>query len=283
MRLAGLMLLAGAPLIANKLDVYSELTRVDPFGQIVPQDRGSAPPRTILSPGIPRNATSSLRIAVSLDKPGTYHLDIAQNPENSVKPMLYMEVFEKVGDTWVPDRLKPVTIPYQGTAADFSIPGQTVVTFWLDMTVPRDAPVDRIKIEPQLWVSAIQDWVIYPMEVRIMEPLAPDAKIGWGPLPPVAEPADAAVRGPLRTALCGTAEESAPAVLTARAYVRRNAIQHLSIAGGSGTIKTALAKIKPAPVVEAVCGTAPLKVAPGPEWFLRLRDMIFRLQSKEIP
>jgi hypothetical protein len=34
-----------------------------------------------------------------------------------------------------------------------SHPGQKVVTFWLDMWVDAKAPVDRIKVEPQLWVS----------------------------------------------------------------------------------------------------------------------------------
>ena len=32
------------------------------------------------------------------------------------------------------------------------MPGQTTVTFWLDMWVAKNAMVDRIKVEPQLWV-----------------------------------------------------------------------------------------------------------------------------------
>ena len=48
-----------------------------------------------LSPGVPRNAFSSLRIVVTLDKPAKYILDIGQNPENAVKATLYKEKFEK--------------------------------------------------------------------------------------------------------------------------------------------------------------------------------------------
>ena len=94
MRFALIFLAAALPCLPQKLFVYSELTRIDPFGKVIPQDRG-ADPRHILSPGIPRNATSSLRIVVQLDQPGSYHLDIAQNPDNAVRSMLYKEVFEK--------------------------------------------------------------------------------------------------------------------------------------------------------------------------------------------
>src|SRR5688572_20717582 len=124
MKMAAIAVLATLPCAAQKLFVYSELTRIDPFGKVVPQDQGGAEPRHILSPGIPRNATSSLRVVVWLEKPGDYHLDIAQNPDNAVKAMLYREVHEKHGDTWIPDKLLPVTIPYNGKAADFSITGQ---------------------------------------------------------------------------------------------------------------------------------------------------------------
>ena len=66
-----------------------------------------------LSPGVPRNAFSSLRIVVTLDKPAKYILDIGQNPENAVKATLYKEKFEKLGDQWIPDGLEPVKIPYE--------------------------------------------------------------------------------------------------------------------------------------------------------------------------
>ncbi|MEJ7606088.1 MAG: hypothetical protein WKF37_07435 [Bryobacteraceae bacterium] len=125
------------PCLAQKLYVYSEFTRIDPFGAIVALDRG-AEPRHILSPGVPRNAYSSFRVVVQLDKPASFHLDIAQNPE-TFKATLYKERFEQHGELWIPDKLEPVPIPYSGTPADFVIPGQKAVTFWLDIWTDRTA------------------------------------------------------------------------------------------------------------------------------------------------
>jgi hypothetical protein len=223
-------------------------------------------------------------VAVWLEKPGNFNLDIAQNPENAVRPMLYKEVFEKHGSTWIPDKLQAVTIPYNGTAADFSIPGQTHVTFWLDMTVSRTAPVDRIKVEPQLWAPAVNDWIIYPMEVRIMEPVIADAKQSLAAtVPPATEPADAAVRGPLKQALCGQKEPPGPSMLTARHFVRRNAAQHLKLGNSKAEIVALLSKVPSAPAVDALCSTGAAKSQAGPEWYLRLRDNLFRAHSREMP
>jgi hypothetical protein len=133
----------------DTLRVFSEFTRIDPFGKIVRQDRGTAEPRHILSPAFPRNAFSSLRVVVSLDRPAKYTLDIGQNPENAVKVTLYKEKFEKHGDQWIPDGLEPVKNPYEGELSSSpEIPGQTTVTFWLDMWVDKNAVVERIKVSP---------------------------------------------------------------------------------------------------------------------------------------
>src|SRR5438270_11498018 len=93
MKLPVLLVLVGLSCFAQRLFVYSPLTRVGPDGNIVRADKGSAEPRSILSPGVPRNGVSPLRIVVELDKPEPYSLDIGQNPENAVKAMLYRENF----------------------------------------------------------------------------------------------------------------------------------------------------------------------------------------------
>ena len=281
MRAAAILMLATLPCAAQKIFVYSELTRIDPFGKVVPQDRG-ATPRHILSPGIPRNATSSLRVVVWLEKPSDYHLDIAQNPDNAVRPMLYREVFEKHGDTWIPDKLLPVTIPYNGKATDFSISGQTYVSFWLDMTIARNAPVDRVKVEPQLWAPSIDDWVIYPMEVRIMEPVLPDAKPPSGAVAGVTESADASLRGPLKQSLCGAKEAAAPFAMTVRHHIRRNAAQHLQLLRSPAELQAAMSGVAGAPAADVVCH-GEWKPTNGPEWYLRVRDNLFRAHSKRIP
>lgn len=275
-----LLLAAAAPCFAqiHNLRVFSELTRIDPFGEIVKQDRGTAPPRHILSPGVPRNAFSSFRIAVTFDKPAKYILDIGQNPENAVKATLYREKFEKHGDQWIPDGLEPVKIPYESSFLDNeAIPGRTTVTFWLDLWVDRNAPVDRIKVEPQLWLSSADDWYTYPMEVRILHTTIPNITATTAAPPPVTERSDSAVFGPLRSAICKVKEEpSQSASMNARALIRRNTLQHLRAQGSP--LPQTLSKVLNLPSADSWCSAGP--PAAGPEWYLRLRDLL--LQSAEL-
>lgn len=268
------ILLLAIPCVAqiHTLQVYSEFTRVDPFGNIVKQDKGAGEPRHILSPGVPRNAFSSLRIAVNLDKPTKYILDIGQNPENAVKATLYKERFEKHGDQWIPDGLEPVKIPYESTFPDRDdIPGQTVVTFWLDMWVAKNAEVDRIKVEPQLWVGYQDDWVTYPMEVRILNAVIPDLKFSAAALPEVQRRSDATVQGPLQATLCGSAERSGTAAINARAMIRRNALQFMALPKPAVIEK--LLKVSKAPTIQSWCASTKPESF-GPEWFLRFRDSL---------
>jgi hypothetical protein len=254
----------------DTLRVFSEFTRIDPFGQIVPEDHGSAEPRHILSPGVPRNAFSSLRIVVSFDKPGKYILDIGQNPENAVKATLYKEKFEKAGDRWIPDGLVPVKIPYESSFPEEGVPGQTVVTFWLDMWVARTAPVDRIKVEPQLWLSTADDWFTYPMEVRILETVIPNLTASTATLPAVTDRSDAAAIAPLRAAFCATPEPPGQQAVSARSLVRRNALQLTARKHPASTAH--LLQASKAPTIAAWCAD-PVKSTTGPEWLLRFRDL----------
>jgi hypothetical protein len=270
-------MLVSLPCLAqiHALKVYSEFTRIDPFGRIVTQDKGSTEPRHILSPGIPRNAFSSLRIVVTLDKPTKYVLDIGQNPENAVKATLYKERFEKVGNQWIPDGLEPVKIPYESTFPEASgIPGQTSVTFWLDMWVSGTAEVDRIKVEPQLWTDIENDWYTYPMEARILETVIPNLPVSNAALPDVRNRSDAAVLGPLRARLCGVPEaKGGTSATNARAFVRRNSLQYMALPRVA--VMGQLLKVTRSPSTEAWCSSkAP--DAFGPEWFLRFRDALGR-------
>ena len=51
------------------------------------------------------------------------------------------------------------------------------MTFWLDTWVSKTAPVGRIKIEPQLWVSSVNDWFTYPMEARVLDAILPAVQL----------------------------------------------------------------------------------------------------------
>ena len=258
------------------LRVFSEFTRIDPFGRIVKQDRGTAAPRHILSPGVPRNGFSSLRIVVSLDKPTKYILDIGQNPENAVKATLYKEKFEKAGEQWIPDGLESVKIPYESTFPDNAVPGQTAITFWLDMWVAKDAKVDRIKVEPQLWVGTADDWFTYPMEVRVLETVIPNAGDSAAALPAITDRSDAAAVRPLQAAYCSTSERLAPPVMNARALIRRNALQTLWLKNAAST--SHLLKVSKQPSIQNWCSAR--QEAVGPEWFLRFRDLVYQSSGK---
>jgi len=258
------------------LRVFSEFTRIDPFGEIVRQDRGRTEPRHILSPGVPRNAFSSLRIAVTLDKPGKYILDIGQNPENAVKATLYKERFEKVGDQWIPDGLEPVKIPYESNFSESKIPGQKTLTFWLDMWVAKGAPVDRIKVEPQLWTVYADDWFTYPMEVRILEGVIPTVPSSSASLPEIAERADRAAVLPLRAALCSEPERTGSDAVNARALIRRNALQLTALKGAA--ISPPLLKVAESANVQSWCAKA--ADPRGPEWLLRFRDLVYQQELK---
>ncbi len=273
MKVFALAVLGVLPCVAqiHNLKVYSEFTRIDPFGQIVAQDKGSGEPRHILSPGAPRNAFSSLRIVVTMDKPGKYILDIGQNPENAVKATLYKERFEKHGGQWIPDGLEPVKIPYEGVFPEGEgIPGQTAVTFWLDMWAARNAEVDRIKVEPQAWIGYADDWFTYPMEVRILDAVLPDVSPKSAALPKITERSDASVLRPMRAAFCGSPEPAGQTTEGARAFIRRNSLQYLALSKPVVTAK--LLRASKAPTLQGWCASTPDKT--GPEWFLRFRDLL---------
>jgi hypothetical protein len=213
-----------------------------------------------------------------MDRPEFYLLDIGQNPEHAVKATLYKEVFVETPAGFVPDRLEEVSTPYRGFPADFRLPGQKAVTFWLDMKVAKNAPVDRIKVEPQLYVDSKKDWIVYPMEVRVQEPVVPDGKpVSLTTLPGPEEPADAAVRAPLQAALCGaaSAKASVGTPLTSRELLRRYAEQDLRLARDRARLRAAFTKFSGFSDADAWC-KKPSTPAAGPEWYLRLRDAVYR-------
>ncbi len=129
---------------AQPLRVYSEFAHIDATGKVT----APAEPREILSPAIARNAFSSFQVVVDVPNGTPYQLYVAQNPENAVEVTLYRENG---------DKLEKVSQP---------VSGDHTQVFWMDLWTARDAPVQRIKVEPQLHVN--NDWVIYPMEARVM-------------------------------------------------------------------------------------------------------------------
>lgn len=241
---------AAATLAAQSVEIRSEFQRVDPFGHVVAADRMEHP-REILSPAIVRNAWASFQITATVPAQTPSFLYIQQNPE-FFRLHLYREVYVQTKDGWMPDRLQPVEAPCMVLLPDAQepIPGQTVVSFWLDVWVPERTPAGRMRMQAVL--KSGSHWIVAPMEIRVMETVAP--RIHWqpGPVPPVAARADAAV--------CPGNWTGTDPPESIRQFIHRNALQYAALARSLG-VKTAWC-------------AAP---RPDAEWHLRAREKLFRL------
>ena len=157
---------------AQSLRVYSEFQRIDPFGAVVAADRAERP-REILSPAVARSAYATFQVVVTVPAGSQFSLYVAQNPEDAVRVTAYLPTFVKLGNAWIPDGLEPLRLSevHQVLNPVRQVPGQTVTVVWLDLWVAPDAPVRRTRFEVQLFVG--EQWIIYPMELRIIAPVVP--------------------------------------------------------------------------------------------------------------
>ncbi|MBZ5605717.1 MAG: hypothetical protein LAO79_25740 [Acidobacteriia bacterium] len=222
-------------LSAQSLHVYSEFARIDPS-----TGRVTAPetPREILSPAVVRNGFTSFQIVVEVPQGKTFWLYVGQNPEDAVRVTVYRESGE---------RLEKVDLPAEGTSTQI---------FWMDLWTGPDAPVRRIKVEPEVKVES--DWVTYPMEVRVVDAVVPTTDFPEGYSNP-----GLVIRG----AVCGPQREYF-LYKTDLARTRfRNAQQDI-----------ALSALVPKPQLARLmtCDVPP--PADDPEWYFRIRDYLFRMR-----
>jgi len=145
-----LFFLFSAAVWAQSLTVYSEFARIDKSGHVTAPDE----PREILSPPLVRNGFTSFQVVVEAEAGVRWRLHVGQNPENAVRVTMYRESGQD---------LQPVELP---------VNGEGVQTFWMDLWTAPGAPVQRIKVEPEIYVSS--EWVTYPMEARVSETRVPD-------------------------------------------------------------------------------------------------------------
>ncbi len=277
---------------AQTFRVYSEFQRIDPFGKVVPQDRAKDPgvrPREILSPAVARNAYASFQLAVTTT-PGTqFTLYVGQNPENSFRVSMYKARFVRAAGSWIPDRLEPVTLPHTAGPPDGAqaIPGQTTTVFWMDVWVARGTKVGRIKLEPQIWSRG--HWVIYPMEVRVLGVVVNSPPPGSSPLTGVGLAADATARGPLHCYLCGCDSPAPAAPPSARRLIRRNALQDVALARsaekthGKAAVSGMILEKLGVSDGAAWCASPVYPEDRGSEWYLRVRDALYRMASEPAP
>jgi len=237
MKWALLLGLAGGFLCGQSVQVYSEFAQLNDAGEAVAPEN----PREILSPAVARNAFSSFQVAIQVPRDVKFLVYIGQNPDNAAKVTLYRRDGGK---------LTPIVVPYEGVSSQ---------VLWMDVWVDGDAPVRRVKIEPQIGIGG--DWVTYPMEVRVMEAVGPgNAPRG----PAIAEPFEV-----LRTSLCGGEPRPLRGGAPIGAELRfRNAQQDVALAARrSEALREELKK---------TMGGCSASAPADPEFYLRLRDLLLR-------
>lgn len=192
--------------------------------------------REILSPAAPRNGWSSYHLLITAPPLTEFTLYIGQNPDDFVRPEVYRDG-------------QKVELPYKSVVP----PGDGTLVFRFDFFVPADAPVRRIKVEPQVYTEAA-GWIVYPMEVRIVEAQVPPIKVeirDGAPLLPV-----------LLAKFCGGPPAPAPRTIAqdmALTWTRIPEDQRAAITRALGVAD-----------LEAWC-KAPV-LPENPEWYLRFRD-----------
>ena len=204
---------------AQPVRVYSEFVTFDAAGE----PAAPAQPREILSPAIVRNGFTSFQIVVQEPREVHWTLYVGQNPEDAVRVTVYRESGAK---------LEPVELP---------LSGEGLAILWMDVWADRAAPVRRIKVEPQLAVG--HDWVVYPMEVRVMAAVVPEGQRSAGTLCVLPRQDNDAARLRLR-----------------------NAQQDVALSAGAPTEE----------IKGIVAGVCPAASKGDPESYLRIRDYLFR-------
>ena len=232
--------LAAGFLSAQSVQVYSEFAQLNDAGEVMAPEN----PREILSPAVARNAFSSFQLAIQVPRGVKFVVYIGQNPDNAAKVTLYRRDGGK---------LVPVVVPYEGVSSE---------VLWMDLWVDANAPVRRVKIEPQVGIG--DDWLTYPIEVRVMK------------ASPVMEaaPADQAVAEPLDLMLaflCGGEPRPLIGSIPLGAEFRvRNVRQDMALARASSpALREELKK---------VMGGCSASAPADPEFYLHLRDVLLRVR-----
>jgi len=243
MKWASVMLLAATASLAQPLRVYSEFAAINAQGEAATLES----PREILSPAIVRNGFTSFQVVVQAPKGAPFTLHVGQNPVDAVKVTLY----RKSGE-----HLERLELPYQS---------ESTQVLWMDLWTDRDAPVRRVKVEPQLFIDG--DWVVYPMEARVVEARMPDeASVPQG----ASKPWDATPWEAMRNFLCGHRPTGGPPAGTspdAGGLHSRNARQDLALAAQA-----------PKEELQKLFGRCDAPPPANPESYLRIRDYLLRLR-----
>lgn len=255
---------------AQDINIYSEFERFNPRGVPVAQDRDLRP-REILSPAVPRNGHLSVQVVVTAPAGTNYFVYVNSNPPGILTMKLYREHFVACGEDRCPDWLTEQRTPSFGAMPESvrEMPDQTARSYLLDIKVPPDVPPRRIRVEALLKTGI---WMVAPMELRVIAPTVPDslsAETLWERnLAPVEERSSATAQRQLLRFLDGLPPQFPRGILTLRDTIQRNAAEDMLIAGR--------ARLRGMPELNNFAWTPFAIPGVGAEWYLRVRDFIYR-------
>ena len=210
--------------LAAQIEVYTEFRRIGPDGEIVKPDQGGSL-REVLSPAVARGGHASFQVVIKGSAGTEYTLYIGQNPEGHGRATLYRELFTN----GIPDRLELIAAGFAGPHQSKIPEGQSAEVYWLDVEYPSTAAVERVKIEPQLWAGS--HWIVYPMEVRLLEARLKALPADRDPEVAIGSRAESAAFVALRQYLCARPPlKAAPGEPTIRRLIYRNALEVITYA-----------------------------------------------------
>lgn len=263
--------LACGSLRAQDINVYSEFQRFDPFGNVLRQDH-EAQPREILSPAVPRNGHLSVHVVVNAPPGTNYFIYDGQSPVDLVQVRIYREHYRRCGDDYCPDYLTEQKSGSFGAMPEsvHEIPNQNTRCYLLDIYVPPDIPPRRVRIEALLKIGI---WMVAPMEVRVIAASVPDTNTlpRKGDVADLEAPASATAQRQLLRFVNGEPPEMPPAILSVRDVIQRNAAEDMLLARSLGV---------KGPELKWLAWTPFTFPQTGAEWYLRVRDFIYRYEPE---
>jgi hypothetical protein len=197
-------------------------------------------PREIISPAVVRNGFTSFQVVVQAAPEDKWWLFVGQNPENAFKVTMYQETATGL------------------QAAELPIRSQGNAVFWMDVWTDADAVVRRVKLEPEL--NLHDDWVTSPLEARVVEASTPGVHVEAAGTPVSA----------MRGFLCGAPkmpDSMAVEGISLPNLRLRNARQDLALAASA-----------PQDDLKSLFGGCTAPAPSDPEWYLKIRDYLFRLR-----
>ncbi|MEZ5399160.1 MAG: hypothetical protein R2729_05785 [Bryobacteraceae bacterium] len=255
---------------AQSVEVLSEFRRPAPNGSIAAPDRAGTV-RELLSPAVVRNGHTTFNLVLRAAPSDRVTVYVTANPEHLVKTAIYRQFFNEQG---LPERLERIEQPiYERFEAGVGV-------FLLDVFVPADTPIRRIRYEVQM--QAGDRWVIYPMELRVLGATVLKGFPQAGELAPAGSPAANTAWAALAAYICDRRRPAAPAGLTQRALIRRNASQDVALARELektrtiSEVRNGIAQSLGAKDVPAWCAAG---FPEDPELYFRARDFVIRAAS----